>query len=192
MSRLVDEQRREDALHAQMEESRQWRRMQDQAVALKFEGVALREIARRMGISVWQVEKVLVCAKFHTRPASVLRAWLHSCDKREVPTGPPGEIPVSADGEDLPGRSSPPAEKEIYRGLADPGAATRIRDLLALRGMTVYQLAKKSRVGLSTAHTAVRGIFTPRTSQRIARALGVEVSFLLVGAEEARDGNQEA
>lgn len=48
MSAYVDSQRREDALHARVEASKETRRKLDQVATLELEGLSEREMARRL------------------------------------------------------------------------------------------------------------------------------------------------
>lgn len=87
MSRLVDEQRREDALQARVERAKQDWALYPRLGAWLLEGVPKAEQARRLGISREKLERILACAGLSTRVEAVLGAWLKSCRKREVRDG---------------------------------------------------------------------------------------------------------
>lgn len=87
MSRLVDQQRREDALHAKIDGAKEVLRQLGQVVTFTLEGVPKAEQARRLGIGRPLLDWFHTVLKLNPRPEASLRWRLRGAAKREVRDG---------------------------------------------------------------------------------------------------------
>lgn len=84
MSAYVDAQRREDALHARIEDSKAVRRHLDVIVCMELEGISECETARRLGVGRKKVSLYRWVLGLTTRiPEAVLRDYLRGAKRRE-------------------------------------------------------------------------------------------------------------